>query len=292
MALLGPLFALSKQMALEEKGRAGSLGRDEAPSSQALLGMSDLQSWSRALGSLGSPGSPSPVAKQEFSWSNKVISFPLGLLGLVGMRFGAWARSSLWRPCQRGVQGHTLLSIPSHPSARSPSCLWGRLVMLLSSFWDKCQKSCPSRRGKGPVPHPRASGGQEAAATPTWEQCCWQDGAAYLISGNQHGQWEQNPSWHILLCLSGGFTDERAHRNLWKPVGMLCCSLRTGFCPGVLQSLFCLSLSFSPVLSESLLHTLFSLRTGDICCCQAQSRQGLLWGTLLIAQMGTADILQ
>lgn len=61
MDLLGSLFALSKQMALGGKGRAVSLGRDEAPSSQALLGMSDLQSWKEAL------GSPSPAAKQEFS---------------------------------------------------------------------------------------------------------------------------------------------------------------------------------------------------------------------------------
>lgn len=61
MALLGPLFALSKQMALGEKGRAGSLGRDEAPSSQPLLGVSDLQSWREAL------GNPFPMAQQEFS---------------------------------------------------------------------------------------------------------------------------------------------------------------------------------------------------------------------------------
>lgn len=63
------------------------------------------------------------------------------------------------------------------------------------------------------------------------------------------GQQEQNPSWHILLCQSGCFTNDRTHRNLWKPVGMLCCSLRTGFHPVVLQSLFCLSLAFSPVFT-------------------------------------------
>lgn len=48
-------------MALEEEGRAASLGRDEAPSSQALLGVSDLQSWKEAL------GNPSPMAKLEVS---------------------------------------------------------------------------------------------------------------------------------------------------------------------------------------------------------------------------------
>lgn len=48
-------------MALEEEGRAASLGRDEASSSQALLGVSDLQSWKEAL------GNPSPMAKLEIS---------------------------------------------------------------------------------------------------------------------------------------------------------------------------------------------------------------------------------
>lgn len=58
-------------MALEEEGRAVSLGRDEAPSSQPLLGMTDLQSWKEAL------GKSSTTAKCQVSLSH----FSLGLLG-------------------------------------------------------------------------------------------------------------------------------------------------------------------------------------------------------------------
>ena len=58
-------------MALEEEVRAVSLGRDEAPSGQPLLGMIDLQSWKEAL------GKPSTIAKREVGLSH----FTLGLLG-------------------------------------------------------------------------------------------------------------------------------------------------------------------------------------------------------------------
>lgn len=58
-------------MALGEEGRALSLGRDEAPSGQPLLGTTDLQSWKEAL------GKTCPIAKQEVTLSH----FTLGLLG-------------------------------------------------------------------------------------------------------------------------------------------------------------------------------------------------------------------